>query len=355
MGNVIAFKSALTGPRQGTLGQLIGGFAEGRRNPEDVFWLKEVAELLGVLVATGTPVSAQDLKPLEDFYASLSERLRFFPQYYRFLLSICLDLEDLGLQGDTGAQLAAWVSTEGLVDAELSDLQRAEARRLLHRRGVTLACEGLDARLRCFIERHHTFALPNRKAAYELTHIVFYLSDYGRRDPLLDEKSKLSLIYSGLLAYLDQNFDLLAEVCTALRFAGCTPSPTWERAVASAHKGIQPTAAQPQGMQDAYHEYLVTGWALKVAGLGGFERLVDVAHPRFERAAPPQGVLRVMSESMYDLGPQRTDDWAKMRGPVFARLGQSGQTVMRAAEASTEHFAGFFAGFSRAPQCAALH
>ena len=149
---------------------------------------------------------------------------------YRFLLSICLDLEDLGLPGDKGEALAHWVDTQELPEAELSDLQRAEARRLLARRGVRALDwdVGLEDRLRRFVNRSETFAMPNKKAAYELTHIVFYLSEYGRRDPNLDQAAITSLEYAGILAYLDQNADLLAEICVALRYTGQTPSPIWE-------------------------------------------------------------------------------------------------------------------------------
>jgi hypothetical protein len=87
---------------------------------------------------------------------------------------------------------------------------------------------GLNDRLLHFINCAETFALPNKKAAYELTHIVFYLSEYGRRDPHLDNRAIQSLNFVGILAYLDQNADLLAEVCIALRYAGQAPSKIWE-------------------------------------------------------------------------------------------------------------------------------
>ena len=65
----------------------------------------------------------------------------FFPQYYRFLLGLCLDLEDLGIGGQKGSKLVQWVADQGLARAELSDLQRAEARRLCLRRGIDPVAE----------------------------------------------------------------------------------------------------------------------------------------------------------------------------------------------------------------------
>ena len=56
-----------------------------------------------------------------------------FPAIYRFILSFALDLETLGLGQGKSAKLGQWVVDHNLVGAELSDLQRAEAVRLLKR------------------------------------------------------------------------------------------------------------------------------------------------------------------------------------------------------------------------------
>lgn len=166
----------------------------------------------------------------QEFYDKLPQQLSFFPQYYRFLLSIWLDLEDLGLEGQKGAELCSWAATQGLPTAEFSDLQKEEVHRIFFwRRGESAAIDaGLNDRLHHFINYAQTFALPNKKAAYELTHIVFYLSEYGSRDPHLDNCAMQSLNFVGILAYLDQNADLLAEVCIALGYAGQVPSKIGE-------------------------------------------------------------------------------------------------------------------------------
>ena len=329
---------------------LIAGFAENRRLPDDVFWLKENAELLGILRACDIPLGADALAPFEAFYDQIQPRMKFFPQYYRFLLSICLDLEDLGMGKHQGAALCAWVGAEGLAEVELSDLQRAEARRLLVRRGVCIAADdSLDARLHAFVERSATFALPNKKAAYELTHIVFYLSEYGQRDPELSAKAMVSLEYAGLLAYLDQNADLLAEVCIAMRFAGAMPSPLWEGFVADQHRAIRIMSEPDAPMNDAYHAYLVTGWALHAAGQDNFQAPVKPGALRFAPSVvSPQGALRTMSERMYELGNMRSGDWEKMRAQVMPYLGNTGQQILTQAEQSSDCFEGFFAGFARA-------
>lgn len=349
MSNVITLRR----PEGSTLAtrqaRLIIGFADHRRLSDDVFWLKENAELLGIFCATDARLGADALAPFDTFYDQIEDRLRFFPQYYRFLISVCLDLEDLGLNGDKGTMLCDWVAQQGLVGAELSDLQRAEARRLLARRGAGQAQDArLDARLHRFIDRSDTFSMPNKKAAYELTHIVFYLSGYGKHDPSISAQAVLSLEFAGLLAYLDQNMDLLAEVCTALRFAGQVPSPIWDEAVLAAHRACVVVADADAGLNDPYHEYLVTGWAAQVAGAPAFAAEVPEGPVRFARPLVPVGALRTMSERMFEMGQTRSGDWHHMRGHVAPYLGPDGHEVLTSAEQSTDNFDAFFEGFARA-------
>jgi hypothetical protein len=112
--------------------------------------------------------------------------MAFLAQYIRFYLSIFFDLENMGLKVDVGGQMCNWIAAQGLAEAELSDLQCGEASRFLARRGTKVSIAlGLDDRSRQFINRSATFALANKKTAYELTYIVYYLSEYGRRDPNL--------------------------------------------------------------------------------------------------------------------------------------------------------------------------
>lgn len=92
--------------KQARFGALLASFAQHRRFGDDVFWLKENAELLNILESTGAQLDAATLASHDGFYAQVEKRLGFFPQYYRFLLSICLDLEDLGMPGSKGEALS---------------------------------------------------------------------------------------------------------------------------------------------------------------------------------------------------------------------------------------------------------
>ena len=351
MSNIITLNAP---PRRQRLsertGALIDCFARQRRIMDDVFWLKENAELLNILECTGQAVSLDALGPHGEFYAALPDRITFFPQYYRFLLSIGLDLEDLGMPGDQMEGLCAWVAGQGLAEAELSDLQRAEARRLLARRGcATKAADaGLDDRLRAFINRPATFALPNKKAAYELTHIVFYLSEYGRRDPHLDANALISLEYAGILAHLDQNMDLLEEICVALRQAGQTPSPLWERAVRSNLAALNVMETDDVPLSDAYHEYLVSSWALAAMGHDDSGDAVPRARCVFLREPASAGALRPLSAALLALTGARNGDWAAMQDSLYAMLDDSSAAVLHDTAEASAQFAAFFEGFARA-------
>jgi len=328
---------------------LVTTFATQRRHRDDVFWMKENAELLNVLETTGSLREPDALALHLAFYEDIENRLGFFPQYYRFLLSICLDLEDLGIGGAKSEKLVHWVVTEGLAEAELSDLQRAEARRLCLRRGIDPLPHdaGLNDRLRGFARRSATFAMPNKKAAYELTHIVFYLSEYGRRDPGLDEVFLDSLVFAGTLAFLDMNLDLLSEICIALRFAGATPPDIWERWIRDQAARFRINSVDAAAGPDDYHSFLMVNWHLALAGQGGFSLAVPEGPLAFRHVPSGQGPLRELSECMYGLGDRRSADWLVMKAAIHDKLSSEARSVLALAEAATDRFDAFFAGFAR--------
>lgn len=337
-------------PQEARLGALLCCFAEHRRFGDDVFWLKENAEILNILECTGTAPGAEALAAYAGFYAGVEKRMRFFPQYYRFFLSISLDLEDLGMPGDRAEALVHWADAQNLAQAELSDLQRLEAVRLMGRRAVTPSGDiaALEDRARQFMSRSDTFALPNKKAAYELTHLVFYLSEYGRCDPQLDDAARRSLHFAGLLAFIEQNADLLAEICIAMHYAGETPPLLWtdwlrrETALFGITDGAEVT------LQDDYHEFLVCNWHQAVLGDAIFAKGFVRDRMRFDHSPCRATPMREMSEAMFSLDEARSGDWGAMRTHMEDRLSPEAMTVLAQAETSSTHFAEFFHGFARA-------
>ncbi|MEM8774533.1 MAG: hypothetical protein AAGF53_05835 [Pseudomonadota bacterium] len=349
MGYVIPLNIPFRQPTQThRLEALMQRFASERRKPDDVFWLKENAELLNILHSLEKTVAPDTLDPLTSLYDALDTRLGFFPQYYRFFLSICLDLEDLGLDGGRAEHAVDWVISEGLVEAELSDLQRAEARRLCQRRGrdPISGDTGLDDRLRAFTARRETFALPNKKAAYELTHIVFYLSQYGHKAPRLPEACIDSLHFAGTLAFLELNIDLLAEICIALRFAGHTPPAIWEDWL---HEQKSTFRLKPNSLAwigDDYHPYFMVNWFADLAEGDGFKETIPEGPLYFSAPKNERVPLREISECMYRMDGARLPNWPAMRRVLDGLLSVEAREMVAAAETAID-FDAFFAGFSR--------
>ncbi len=347
MGQVLSFSNArLNKARTGVFG-LLESFGSFRRDPLDVLWLKENAELLNVLETTDCNISEGGLEPLLPFYEGSLRHLNFFRQYYRFILSICLDLEDLGVPGQRGEVMAEWIASQNVGAHELSDLQRGEARRLLARRGVELRdVEGLDDRLRAFMRRTSGFAVPNRKAAYELTHVVFYLTEYGRKPLQLEEPERQSLLFAGLIAFLDQDSDLLAEICIALTFCDEQPPQDWCHWLEQQTQRFTLQSVPGRVGHDDYHPYLMCNWFQLLVGRTGFSDADCKGTVVIEGPGRP-GALRGMSMALYTLLDQAPGSWARVREPLLQSLSSEEGDVLRRAEESTQVFEPFFETFSR--------
>lgn len=336
--------------------RLVDLFAHHRHNPGDARWLKENAEVLRLLVATGQTLAPELLARVHGGTArDLPDRLTFFPQYYRFFLSIAQDLAALGMPGLCSTALVAQAMQDGLPEAELSDLQRAEARLFALRAGVApVRDDGLTERLLRFGARAATFALPNKKAAYELTHIAFYLSDYGRHSFDGAETLREGLEFAGLVAWLEQNTDLLAEVCIALRYCGATPPAAWEQGVAADLAGfrIGGNAGVPGG--DDYHCWLMAAWSASCTGATPLKRPLPGGALGFAAPRHPSA-LQEVSLALLDLDGARSPDWPVMRHRLQDRLSASALDILDRAAVSTPAFEPFFARFARvaAKGCAA--
>ncbi|MAC73039.1 MAG: hypothetical protein CMG96_06305 [Marinovum sp.] len=349
MSNVIPFSVPRANSQSGRIEAMIKCFATQRRFGDDVFWLKENAELLNILYSSGLTVDPADLAPYRDFYASIEKRMSFFPQYYRFLLSITQDLEALGLARGKAVPLTNWVDAQSLASAELSDLERAEAERLLQRGGIQVASGngGLLERLHRFISHTKTFAVPNKKAAYELTHIIFYLSEYGHQDPNISADAFISLEFAGLLALLDQNVDLLSEICIAMRFAGAMPPKEWETWIGEELAEYQVSECANGAVQDHYHSYFMGNWLAALRGNPVFEGKLLARAMSFQASQKSVSPLRGLSESIFKMDAQRCAEWEKMRGRITVDLSTDAYSILELAEKSSPRFEEFFAGFAR--------
>ncbi len=351
MSNVVRFAAAARPSRmpapQGGLAALLAAFATGRRREGDAFWLKENAELLGILATLRVAVPAEALAAYAPFHDGLPERMAFHPQYYRMLLGLAVALRDLGQPGDMAERLAARAAAGGWIDSEVNDLQRAESRYLLARAGQRIELPGLDDRLRGFMARPETFALPNPRAAYDLLHAIFYLSEYGRHPFALDETSRAALGNLGNLACLDGDGDLLAEVCVALAYCGEEPPALWRDMVVSEARTFRIEPGRCADSSDAYHNYLVNQWLMGTIGMTAFGDGFPAGPMTFKLIRPPAAPLREWSQALLALGDRRRADYTAMRAACAPYLSPAALAAAdRAAEASPG-FERFFATFAR--------
>lgn len=324
---------------------LIDLFAHRRRGQHDAFWLKENAELLQILAALEAEV---DLSPLRQRAKGLMHELRFFPQYYRMYLSLAVDLRDLGMTEAPVGEMADFICAKDLPAIELSDTHRGEAHLLLRRAGFEIADAALEARLARFAGHSSAFCLPNRRAAYDLTHIVFHAADYGRKTLARDPARRLSLIHVGIVAWLEGNLDLLAEVTLALRLSGEAVPEIWDESVAQAADQVDFSDARPGvSFEDDYHQYLVLNWARGVSGAAAFRGGVPHTARLIRQPLRNGAALHELSLALLDMGSARQPDWGRMRWRLWSKLSEPARQCVEKVETMPE-FEGFFAGFSRA-------
>jgi hypothetical protein len=351
MSNIVSLNKPTSVSLVPALDSVLDIFANRRRSRRDAYWLKENAEVLQVLLTTTAGPGKPDLSPYDGFVSTLLDELAFFPQYYRFYLSMALDLAALGRTDVPVNAIAEKVVQDGLIVSELSDSHRAEARLLLARAGIAIDEDaGLAARLSSFSGRSALFCLPNRQLAYALTHHVFHATDYGRRrfDP--DENLRLSLIHAGLVAWLEDNLDLLAEVAVALHHAGHEVPSLWRQeilAAAASFSGVTGPEAGP--FDDDYHEYLVLNWAAGALGGTPFAAPMPSGARLFHRQRSNSHALRDLSLALLGLGRNRSPDWATMRWRLWPKLSAPARARIEAVDSLPE-FAGFFRVFSRSGQ-----
>lgn len=348
MSNVVSLRRSVLGAQKAAVPALLEMVSSRRRRRHDPFWLKENAELLQVLAATGAHLDPSALDPVVRQLGDVAAELAFFPQYYRLLLSIAVDLRDLGVEPVSVEHMADFIVNQNLEAVELSDMHRAEVRLLLRRAGRDLGDDdGLNRRLRAFAQRSELFALPNRRAAYDLTHIIFHKSDYGRL-PISDgAEVRESLIFAGMVAWLEGNLDLLAEISIALRYAGLIVPELWSEAVAAAASQVTfRAAAGAPSLDDAYHQVLVLNWAASLGGEQGFAFEVPLDASRILHSAKPAQALTELSYALLSMGEARRPEWAFMRWRLWPKLSEQSRQRITALESFPE-FERFFAIFAR--------
>ena len=112
---------------------LAKAFAFSRNDSLNFAYLKENAELLCIARAQRFLLEPRARELYASFYNKASLLVGLYPQYYRFLLGIVLDLEDLGMPGNVGEEICQYIRSKNLLAFDTSDIRRLEAVHLLGR------------------------------------------------------------------------------------------------------------------------------------------------------------------------------------------------------------------------------
>lgn len=351
MSNVVSFLRAKGLPEMGFgVDVILRGFATARRSRDDLRWMKENAELLRILAASRTPVPVDTL---EDCYGAFlrdaPKTLAFFPQYYRFFLHMVCDLRDLGLSGPEPAALMQIALKSGAPQAETSDVLRAESQWLARRAGLARDDDArqLLGRLARLVADPARFALPNRKVGYELTHIAFYLSDYGKTPGAAPEGLDTSLRYVGILAWMEQNFDLLAECCLALRFIGAPVPDLWHARLAQVLPSFHFAPYNGEVGQDGYHCWLMVLWSQLDETPMALNRPFPAGGFGVSAPVGTHGALRTLSRHLMTSEAGSLHDWDSARATSLLTMDEEEAAIVQTA-ATFPDFEAFFSAFSRA-------
>jgi len=247
-------------------------FAKSRNKNLSFPFLKENGELISIAATSGMlmePIAREFYKPI---YFSSSNICEAYPQYFRFILRLILDLEDMGMGGQFGLQICQYVRREGYLLFETSDTRRLEILTLLSRRlklnEVELKVKDKTlSSVQQFISSPKFYTRLNKPLFYDLTHVIFFLTDYGNMKWPLDKSVHDCLLNIGVLAFLDDDLDLLAEVCICLKFLKKDIPLLWKNSVEDSLSTLKITYdtdvhSSINASVDEYHPYLVSNWLL---------------------------------------------------------------------------------------------
>ena len=294
----------------------VQAFAVKRNNELSFAYLKENGELLSIAASSGLLLEPAALEHYRVFYDNALPTCKFFPQYFRFILGIVMDLENLGYQGNTGEKICEYVVQQGYLDYETSDTRRLEILTLLARRRPDGTLEKsyrnkLIQSIDKFISRPEHFVVFNKPLFYELTHFIFFLTNYGEAPCPLKNPPIEALTNVGILALLDDDVDLLSEICICFKFLGEKPPIFWETYVENSLSDIKITfdtsfASVMNSAIDEYHAYFMMNWLLALRKLPTFTEKFNGRTPNFSLPQKELAVLPILSNALYATRIEKT-------------------------------------------------
>lgn len=285
---------------------LAQAFALKRNTTIDFPFLKENGELLSIARAQGFLIEPRVTELYKTFYKTATRFVQLYPQYYRFILGMVIDLEDLGMEGNVGREICTIIRENNFLMFDTSDLRRLEALHLLGRglaltQAETNAQDALKSRLRSFTRNKANFFKFNRPLFYELTHLVFFLTDYGRNRTVNFPNLTECLHAVGFLSVLDDDADLLSEVIIALNFLGENVPAYWQSLVVEKHAEIEISfeanfTSTLNFSVDDYHVYFVLNWCLSTLGKHAFTAKFNSRTPNFKYSQSGETLLSKISQ-----------------------------------------------------------
>lgn len=289
----------------------VKAFAVTRHEGLSFSFLKENGELLSIVLSCGLTVSDQTLELYSELYDKIDKLCELYRPFFRFFLAIVLDLEDLGMPGNKGERLIDYVLKSDLYTYDTSDTRRLEIINLLNRRGrkpqfKTDTHEALLNRVTGFIQQSEKFIKFNRPLFYDFTHLVFFVTDYGNKQIDHDERVFKSLNQIGMLAYLDNDTDLLAEVCLCFIFSGRPAPQMWIEECSNGLRTMDISFKPHNALTvtppaDDYHIYFVMSWLMGVLDKEAFQESYSQGVPIFTQNKPQKSTLSKIFQVLHPL------------------------------------------------------
>ncbi|MEP6343623.1 MAG: hypothetical protein ABJ275_09930 [Maricaulaceae bacterium] len=282
-----------------------------KRNPSLSFpFLKENGELISICVNAGFLIEPRALTLYDDFYKNAVKFTQCYPQYYRFTLGMVLDLEQGGYEGNEGQKLTEYVKQKKLIKYDTSDSRKLETLTMLGERGP-LSTENYNIYLDIldnvegFIENPEWYMKFNKPLFYDLTHIIFFLTHYGTKKIPLQNDVYPCLIYMGLLALLDNDADLLSEVCICLDYIGRETPKYWDDFLLASINDIKisyagTVASSLNRSVDEYHIYLVLNAYFAARNKPIFEHKFKSRTPSFSLPSQTESILSKLSDYTHE-------------------------------------------------------
>lgn len=282
-----------------------------KRNPSVSFpFLKENGELISICVNSGVLIEPRALPLYKDFYDNAYKLTQSYPQYYRFTLAMAIDLELGGIQGRESQKLAQYVDEDNFVMFDTSDVRRLETlSMLLQIGGLSKAnkqlLDDIIERVEIFIQNPAWYTKFNKPLFYDLTHIVFFLTDYGKKPTSLKTELFSCLMHIGTLALLDDDADLLSETCICLMYIGQAVPQYWDEYLTRYRDEIRITfdgtiASALNPTVDEYHIYLVLNAYHAARGRPVFQDKFKSRTPSFSLPERKATVLEKLSNFSHE-------------------------------------------------------